>query len=296
MRFYLYLILIFLAPVLSVFTQVPVNTAQNSAEIIAEARRRVVGPPKATKITPATVIVPMVGSKTLPLVNVSINGKGPYRFLLDTGANVTLLQMRVADELRLPVLRPGDSSKLLAVNTFKIGGAVFEGLVVGARSWDENIDGVIGFNLFADCLFTMDYPKQRLSIRKGALPNANGKDILTYGLDRRNPTLDIPIGGKPMTFLIDTGASQTMVVPETAAAKFAFVDGLRPGPAMSTFVIAKSNARVGRYRGNFSLGIHIITNPTVYVWADEIPLIGSALLKDFVLTFDQKNQRVKIGV
>ena len=295
-RFCFFTALLFLISIIPVLGQIPATTQRTSDEIIAEARRRVVGPPKATKLKTSAVSVLMVGTKTLPLVNVSINGKGPYRFLLDTGANVTLLQMRVADQLKLPVLRPGDKSKLLAVRSFEIGGARFEDLVVGARAWDEEIDGVIGFNLFADCLFTMDYPKQRLAIRKGALPRANGKDILIYGLDRRNPTLDISIGGKPMTFLIDTGASQTIVIPETAAAKFAFVDGLRAGPAMSTFVIEKSNARIGRYAGDFVMGIHIIAKPSVYVWADEIPLIGSALLQDFVLTFDQKNRTVKIGV
>jgi predicted aspartyl protease len=280
----------------SVAAQLTSATTLTSDQIIAEARRRVVGPPKATKLNQATVTVPMVGSKTLPLLNVTINGKGPYRFLLDTGASVTLLQMRVADELKLPVLRPGDTSKLLAAASLEIGGARFEDLVVGASAWDEQIDGVIGFNLFADCLFTMDYPRQRLSIRKGSLPRTNGKDIFTYGLDRRCPTLDVRIGGTPMTFLIDTGAAQSIVIPEAAAATFAFVDGLRAGPALSTFNIAKSSARVGRYAGDLALGIHIIASPSVYVWADEIPVIGSALLQDFILTFDQKNRTVKISV
>lgn len=295
MRFY-FSLPVLLFSLTSVVAQVPPNTVHNNDEIIAEARRRVVGPPKVTRLASTVVTAPMVGSKTLPLVEVRINGKGPYKFLLDTGANVTLLQMRVADELKLPVLRPGETSKLLAAKSFEIGGARFEDLVVGARAWNEAIDGVIGFNLFADCLMTMDYPRQRLSLRKGALRPANGKDIFAYGLDRRNPTLDLEFGGKRVTFLIDTGATQSIVIPEAAAGKVPFVDGLREGPQMSTFEIAKSRARIGRYAGSLSLGVHVIAKPAVYVWADEIPLIGSALLQDFVLTFDQKNQTVKIGV
>lgn len=290
------LVVAFLISFASLSAQVPSNATQNGDEIIAEARRRVVLPPKVTNLNASKVSVPMVGSKTLPLVEVRINGKGPYKLLLDTGANVTLLQMRVAEELKLPVLRPGETSKLLAVASLEIGGARFEDLVVGARAWNENIDGVIGFNLFADCLMTMDYPRQRVSLRKGTLPPANGKDVLVYGLDRRHPTLDIDFGGQRMTFLIDTGATQTIVIPDAAAAKIAFVDGLRSGPELSTFEIAKSRATIGRYSGSISLGIHIIAKPSVYVWADEIPLIGSALLQDFVLTFDQKNRTVKIGV
>ena len=68
--------------------------------------------------------------------------------------------MRVADELKLPVLRPGETSKLLSLGSVQIDGAHFEDLVVGAKSWNENIDGVIGFNLFTNCLVMMDYTRQ----------------------------------------------------------------------------------------------------------------------------------------
>src|SRR5216684_4175785 len=37
-----------------------------------------------------------------PIVEVSINGKGPYRFILDTGASVTVISDDLKDELALP--------------------------------------------------------------------------------------------------------------------------------------------------------------------------------------------------
>src|SRR5215213_7860242 len=86
------------------------NTEQNQVEQIAEARRRVDEAPKITRFDSVVVNVPMVGTKTLPLVEAKLNGKGPYKLLVDSGANVTLLQMHVADELKLPVLRPGEKS------------------------------------------------------------------------------------------------------------------------------------------------------------------------------------------
>ena len=98
------------------------NLVAQSEDTIAEARRRVGGAPKMTRLETLIVRVPMVGTKTLPLVNVWLNGKGPYKLLVDTAANVTILQMRVADELKLPVLRPGDTSKLVALGDMQIGG------------------------------------------------------------------------------------------------------------------------------------------------------------------------------
>jgi predicted aspartyl protease len=269
--------------------------AQTDEDVIAEARRRVVLPPKVTRLDAANVRVPLVGTKTLPLVNVKLNGKGPYKLLVDTAANVTLLQMRVADELRLPVLRPGDTSKLVSLKTLEIGGAHFEDLVVGARAWKEDIDGVIGFNLFADCLLTLDYPRQQLGMRTGTLPAANGRDIFVYGLDNRSPTLEFMIGNQRFNILVDTGAAQGLVIPKATADKLRFAGDLVPGPTLSTFDTAASRSRLGKLAETIKIGIHQIDGLTVHVWED-VPVLGSALFKDFVLTFDQKNRTLKIGV
>lgn len=289
-------IILILLPLVGSYAQTSPAAAQTEETRIAEARRRVGEAPAVTNLNSPTVSVPMVGTKTLPLVEVSLNGKGPYRFLVDSGANVTLLQMRVADELKLPVLRPGEKSRLLALGSLQIGDAHFQDLVVGARAWDENIDGVIGFNLFADCLLTMDYPHQRLMMRKGNLPPANGKDIFKYGLDRRNPTLDVNIGHERLTVLIDTGAVSGLIIPDNLAAKFPFIDGLQLGPSLSTFAIPRSQARTGRLAGDMVIGIHYISKPVIHVWSDEIPLIGSGILQHFILTFDQKNQTMRVSV
>lgn len=271
------------------------NATQNQTEQIAEARRRVVAPPGITRLDSDVVKVRMVGTKTLPLVDAKLNGKGPYKLLVDSAANVTLLQTRVADELKLPVLRPGEASKLVSLESVQIGDAYFQDLVVGARSWNEDIDGVIGFNLFTNCLLTLDYPGQRMILRKGALPPANGKDIFNYGLDNRSPTLNIGIGNELLTVLVDTGATQGVVIPDKIASRLRFNKGLIAGPDLSTFETPKSRALVGRLSGNINIGIHEIAEPTIHVWSD-IPLIGSGLLQDFILTFDQNSRTLRISL
>ena len=270
------------------------TATQNQTEQVAEARRRVVEPPKITRLDLAVVNVPMLGS-TLPLIEVRLNGKGPYKLLIDTAANVTLLQTRVSDELKLPVLRPGETSRLVSLTSLQIGDAHFQDLVVGAKVWNESIDGVIGFNLFADCLLTIDYTRQRIILRKGTLPPANARDIFTYGLDNRRPTLPIVIGNERLTVLVDTGAAQGVVIPNTIASKLRFAGGLAAGPNLSTFDTPQSRALMGRLSGSIIIGIHEISEPTVHVWND-VPIIGSGLLQDFVLTFDQKNRTLRISL
>lgn len=272
------------------------QATQDPADVIAAARRRVREAPGSTELAAPVVSVPMLGSKTLPLVEVMLNGRGPYKLLVDSAANVTLLQMRVADELKLPVLRPGDTSKLVALESVRIGGAHFRDLVVGARSWDESIDGVIGFNLFEDCLLTMDYPRQKLLLRKGTLPPANGKDIFSYTLIDGGPGIEIALGKERQVLLIDTGAVQGVVISDALAAQLSFAGGLVPGPELSTFYTAKSRARIGRLSGSLWLGIHEIVEPTIHVWSDEVPILGSGLLQEFVITFDQECRTVRISV
>jgi hypothetical protein len=41
--------------------------------------------------------VPLVGPPTLPLVEVQLNGMGPYRLLVDLGSNIFLLRRAVAE-------------------------------------------------------------------------------------------------------------------------------------------------------------------------------------------------------
>ena len=263
-------------------------------EQIAEARRRVTGAPGSTELPGGSAKVPMVGTKTLPLVEIKINGRGPYKLLVDTAANVTLLQMRVADELKLRVLRPGDSSKLVAVESMEIGNARFRDLVVGARAWDEKIDGVLGFNVFANCLITMDYPAQTLEMRNGALPVADGATVFRYGLDNRSPTLEMTVGKTRMTMLLDTGAVQSIVLSEKDAAKLEFRSALKTGSQLWTFDTGKTHARVGRLAGDVVFGASRVKEPTVHVSGEDPPLIGSDFLEDFVITFDQRNQTVSI--
>lgn len=272
-------------------------SAQNQEDPYAELRRRIVQPPKVTDLGSSVVRVPMVGTKTLPLIEVKINGKGPYKFLFDTGANVTILQTRVIEELKLLNLKPV-GKPILELKDLQIGNAHFRELLVAARDWDEKIDGVLGFSVFADCLLTIDYPKQKFILRQGTIPKANGKDIFNYLLlaDGGLPGIEATFGNESIRLLIDTGSSKGVIVSEKFASKLSFANGFAAGPNMETVATPKSRSKIGKLAGNMQIGIHRFIQPTIYVRNEEFPTIGSKILQDFVLTFDQKNKSVRISV
>ena|SRR5262245_25529675 len=115
---------------------------------------------------------------SLVVVPVFLNGQGPYRFLLDTGATHSVLSSAVADQLKIPV---GSSGSLITaggsvavtvrvIDDVQIG-PVHIGKTMIAVSDAEllhtlHVDGVIG----ADCLkryrISIDYAHQVLSIER----------------------------------------------------------------------------------------------------------------------------------
>ena len=116
------------------------------------------------------------------IVPVKINGRGPYDFVLDTGATFTCLDDEFAAELKLPewkgsfdtvVVGPGGGGiKLLKVETLEVGNAKATDLT--ACSADLNrlappgfgIKGLVGLNFLKSYRITIDFQKKFLKLEK----------------------------------------------------------------------------------------------------------------------------------
>ena len=95
------------------------------------------------------------------IINAVINDKN-FRFIFDTGAEISLIRKSVAEELNLPVIGwnvaedgtgKKDTVNTVSIPSLKIGDITFT--TVAAPTLEENIimdcfevDGIIGFNLF----------------------------------------------------------------------------------------------------------------------------------------------------
>lgn len=112
----------------------------------------------------------------LIVVNVAINGAGSYEFLLDTGANTTLVTPEFAQKLKLPAL---DRIELVTVaGTQAIPRAKLPSLSLGSKTVTEvevlvselaavrsvrpSISGVLGQNVLTNFNYLVNFPRRQL--------------------------------------------------------------------------------------------------------------------------------------
>jgi predicted aspartyl protease len=114
----------------------------------------------------------------LMVVGVSVNGRGPFDFLVDTGTNTTIVDPQLAGELGLT---PAGAISLASMNkavrvdqyflhTLQVGAASVSHLEALAAPLPElqaiqaSIRGVLGMNFLLQFSFLLDYDHQRFEI------------------------------------------------------------------------------------------------------------------------------------
>jgi CubicO group peptidase (beta-lactamase class C family) len=266
--------------------------------------------PRTTTLPKDGVDVPMVRASHLPAVHVMINGQGPFVFEIDTGAAGTArLDKAFAERLGLAtvgeVLAGDPSGKnarsvpVVAIDTIELGGARFTGLTAAVRDYrglgrPEKVDGILGFAFFADCLLTLDYPGARVRLSQGALPPANGRDVLDFRNPRGVPSVTLTVAGQVIEADVDAGSPGGVALPEAVAATLPLSGPLevvgRARTTSNTFEI-----KAAPLAGDVMIGSLVLSHPRL----EFQPLfaqanIGSRVLRDLVVTFDLRNRRLQL--
>ena len=153
---------------------------------------------------------------------VLINGKGPYRLVLDTGATRSAVIQRVVDDAGLPVrakpvrLRGVTGSAIVPAvlaDTLEFGELVIENatLPVVADAFG-GADGVLGAEGMKNKRIHIEFLKDRISIVRshGAAAPAGFSTVpFKYGVNR-GLRVEVMVGPVRTTALIDSGAQVTV--------------------------------------------------------------------------------------
>jgi predicted aspartyl protease len=153
---------------------------------------------------------------------VLINGRGPYRLVLDTGATHSAVIQRVVDDAGLPVrakpvrLRGVTGSAIVPAvkaDTIEFGELVIENatLPIVADAFG-GADGVLGGEGMKDKRIHIEFLKDRISIVRshGAPAPADFSTVpFKYGVSR-GMRIEVRVGPIRATALIDSGAQVTV--------------------------------------------------------------------------------------
>jgi hypothetical protein len=255
--------------------------------------------------------LPMLLRGTQPAVEVMINGKGPFLFAIDTGGGLQAdIDTALVNQLKLPVNGKTSVSDpsgknarefdTVQVNSIALGGAEFRGITAVARDQRmgpnlPKVDGILGFPLFVEYLLTLDYPGKRVRLERGELAATNGSDILSFEMPHGIPVVELGVGNLKVRADIDSGNMMGgFIVSTSLAEKLNFAS---PPVTVGTARTISNEVEIKevRLRDTIQLGRFEFPQPTVaYPSIVENANIGSRILREFALTFDQKNKRVKL--
>lgn len=264
--------------------------------------------PRTATLGGDSVTLPVTWVCDMMLVDVMVNGAGPFAMILDTGAAATIVTPSVAAAVRDDVvpanitlqgsdgatmrLRTAVDVRSLSAGDWEVGG--FTAPIVDLRGVSDalgvEIDGVLGMPLFERQLLIMDYPGREVRVRKGSLVGTEHPTQYRAGNAKR-PHAPIVIDGEPRIFLVDTGAFWGMHVADALLAELE----TEAPPVVSKGGVGVSGrlntSRYARLSDTATLGEHRLVQPIVH--GGSYNLLGSTVLRHFVLTYDHTSRTIR---
>ena len=266
--------------------------------------------PGRTKLDSPLVILPAKTLSNYLVVEAKWDKRGPYHFLIDTGASVTLVSPELAARYSAkdagptatPLVRvksaTGETALLTSttLRRIELGGARFENVqalvydcAVLSAHLGVHIDGVLGFPLFRETLLTLDYPRSRVLLQnRSAAPLLPGTPI-AFNNDRKTPIIPLRLGDQTFVALIDSGSDVALSL-NPLGLNPTFSVPPRPGATVAT-LIGDRTQRVGRLAETLMIGDYAVEKPIVDL-TDELTSLGGGILKYFTVTFDQEHSHV----
>jgi predicted aspartyl protease len=188
-------------------------------------------PVRAPEITPAQIDDSLaIGGEEIDArklssrmsVQVHVNGQGPYKFVVDSGADTSVIGEKLAAKLGLP---DAGSATLLGMTEIKqVDRVVVDELQLGpTRTTDlelpvldeRNIggDGMIGLDALVEQRLMLDFDEKIITVDDPDEPIDLGPNVIvvTARLQRGQLILtEIFVGGKKVSAVIDTGTEVTI--------------------------------------------------------------------------------------
>lgn len=162
--------------------------------------------------------------KTRMTVGVTVNGRGPFRFLVDSGADRSVVGAGIAAELALPQAESvtlhgmAGTSRVstVRVDRLRVGSSEIKDLSVPALPEVHlGAQGLLGIDALAGQRLMLDFDAKTITVQDTRRPPptlGGGEEIVITAIRRKGQLIltEAAIGRTPIHAVVDTGAEVTI--------------------------------------------------------------------------------------
>jgi predicted aspartyl protease len=205
--------------VLSLVLALPAAPAAEPAATIADAAETANAPDAGLLASPTTR--DHIGRVVVP---VTINGRGPFRFIVDTGASHSTVTPGLVAALGL---KPSEVPAVLLdgiTGSAEVSAVTIDSLRAGALSIRSTMmpvvwapvmggaDGILGAAGLTNQTLTVDFERNRVEISDGVEPAMRSDSLRVHGVRLTDGliTLDAWVGRVRVRAVVDTGSERTL--------------------------------------------------------------------------------------
>ena len=256
------------------------------------------------------------------ILQVKVNGKGPFNMMLDTGTDPSAIDLATARELGIkliPIGKPatgggtemnlpyGTELSLVDLGSFTVKDleAVAISLSKVSERLGKPLHGVLGHSLLHGRVVQIDYPKRVVRFysespfsKTANQPNTPTRTVVSFRYDDNVLIDDVSVNGKKVVANLDTGSSGSFSLTPAAVANLGLEDEVsRAKVATDVGYNGVSENREGKVSNVTVGGISVDAAAATFfgkgTGRDKKPWginIGNVFLKDFVLTIDYRKK------
>ncbi|HZW96087.1 MAG TPA: aspartyl protease family protein [Candidatus Eremiobacteraceae bacterium] len=253
-------------------------------------------------------------------VEVQLNGRGPFHFILDTGAGDFAIVDDVAQRLGLQVEDAGQENGVgekkvrigrTQIAKVQLGDLRFEDLKAtvlpngdsGNVFGKKPVDGIVGLDLFQQVVVSHDYIHMVLTFTLPDKFNYRGPGVIVhFDRPRQIPVVDAELDGVRGKFGIDTGARSSLLaygpfvdqnkLKEKYDAKLEGVTGWGIGGPVRSLLARAKELRIGEVVVRDLVIRLSIQKAGLTTSSAMAGLIGPDVLSQFDLTVDYSHDRL----
>lgn len=255
------------------------------------------------------------------VIDVKINGKGPFKMLLDTDTDPSAIDLEAARELGLDVGQKGyqttgggteaNVSYLTTLNLVEVGTASAQKVAAAALDLSKlakqiggPVRGVLGYSFLKDRIVQIDYANTKVRFfsaspypRIDLTPNTVNIIALPFRREDGDVIVDsVFVNNEKMRATLDTGSSNALCLTPEAIAILGLDEQVAAGsPDKSVGYNGEYESRSGVLK-SVRLGKYAAESVPAQFWSPNTGHdkkkfqinIGNAFFQDFLMTFDFK--------